>query len=198
MENQAFADLILHGREERNLEYKGDINWDDGLIRAKLTKTILGMSNIRDGGTIVIGVQEKNEIFEPIGISDTNFETFKQDDISSFVNEYADPFVEVSLNRVELKDKKYVVIQIEEFSELPVICKKDGVQGLFRGEIYTRPRRKNETVKVPSQVEMREIVDMAVEKSNLLLSKRLHKSGIEVNTTQVNSIVSFDKQLENL
>ncbi|MFA6980520.1 MAG: ATP-binding protein [Ignavibacteriaceae bacterium] len=198
MENQAFADLILHGREERNLEYKGDINWDDGQIRAKLTKTILGMSNIRDGGTIVIGVQEKNEIFEPIGISDTNFETFKQDDISSFVNEYADPFVEVSLNRVELKDKKYVVIQIEEFSELPVICKKDGAQGLFRGEIYTRPRRKNETVKVPSQVEMREIVDMAVEKSNLLLSKRLHKSGIEVNTTQENSIVSFDKQLENL
>ena len=58
MNDQTFNDLIFHGREERNLEYKSDIKWDTAQIKAKLTKTILSMCNIKDGGTIVIGVSE--------------------------------------------------------------------------------------------------------------------------------------------
>ncbi len=105
MNDQIFYDLVFHGREERNLEYKSDIKWENAVIKAKLTKTILSMCNIRDGGVIIIGVTEKDETFEPTGITEENFNSFKQDDISVYVNEFADPYVEVSVKRIELDSK---------------------------------------------------------------------------------------------
>lgn len=198
MNDQIFYDLVFHGREERNLEYKSDIKWENAEIKAKLTKTILSMCNIRDGGVIIIGVTEKDETFEPTGITEENFNSFKQDDISVYVNEFADPYVEVLVKRIELDSKKFIVIQIEEFPELPVICKKDGVEGLFRGTIYTRPRRKNESVKVPTQVEMREIIEMAVEKSQLKLQKSIRSSGYDIVSIDEKNKELFDKQLGEL
>jgi len=198
MNDQTFNDLIFHGREEKNLEYKSDIKWDTAEIKAKLTKTILSMCNIKDGGTIVIGVTEKDEVFKPTGLSKENFNSFKQDDISAFVNEYADPYVEIFVKRIEIDSMKFVVIQIGEFSELPVICKKDGAEGLFRGNIYTRPKRKNESVKVPSQVEMREIIEMAVEKSQIKLLRRIKSSGYDIVSVDEKNKELFDEQLGGL
>ncbi|MGB2696865.1 MAG: RNA-binding domain-containing protein, partial [Candidatus Zixiibacteriota bacterium] len=51
-------ELVKSGREERNLEYKASKDWKDHTTKAKITKTILGMANIRDGGVIVLGVEE--------------------------------------------------------------------------------------------------------------------------------------------
>ena len=53
MEADPLVALVVQGREERNLEYKRSLNWDDKDMRAKLTKSVLGMANIRDGGAIV-------------------------------------------------------------------------------------------------------------------------------------------------
>ncbi len=50
--------LIDLGREDRSLEYKESQPW--GELKNKIAKTALGMANVRDGGTIVVGVSERS------------------------------------------------------------------------------------------------------------------------------------------
>ena len=173
MAEQELIDLITLGREGRSLEYKGPISWADNAVRGKLTKTILALSNIQDGGAIVIGVEQAGEQFRPVGLAATERDTFKQDDVSAFVNEFADPFAQLTVRHVPFEGSNFVVIQVEEFLELPVVCRKNGPGGLRGGATYTRPRRKNETAEVPSQVEMRELLELAIDKGVRRLLGRL-------------------------
>ena len=58
-----------------------------------------------------------------------------------------------------------------------VAFKKDGLKNLRKGAIFTRTRRHPETIEVPSQTEMREILELAVDKNMRKLTKReyIHK-----------------------
>jgi predicted HTH transcriptional regulator len=198
MINQEFIEWIEHGREERNIEYKGDISWEDAKVKAIITKSILAMCNIKDGGVIVIGIHKNGEIYEPNGLTKTNYDSFKQDDVSAYVNEFADPYVEITLRQIEYNSKYFIIIQIFEFSELPVICKKDGSKNLKRGGIYTRPRRKIESTLVPGQVEMREIIDIAVSKNYIIQSRKCKEIGLEASALESQSKSKFDDQLKDL
>lgn len=151
--------LILHGREERNLEYKSSLNWGDA--RAKIAKAAIAMANIPDGGALVLGVQPDGSAE---GMTLEDFSSFDQDSVQEFVNEYADPYVELSVTGDHLEGYgDFVLIQVQQFGELPVVCKKNGPENLRRGAVYTRSRRKHETAEVGSQTEMREILDRAVD-----------------------------------
>lgn len=123
------------------------------------------MCNIRDGGAVVVGVEQQGQGFRTVGLDESQLESFTQDGVSSHINEYADPFVELSVSHVSHEEHNFVVIQVKEFAEIPVICKKDGRLKLRKGAIYTRTRRMHESAEVPGQVEMREILDIAVEKN---------------------------------
>jgi len=59
-----------------------------------------------------------------------------------------------------------------------VICKKDGMEKLRRGAVYTRSRRMPETVEVPGQVEMREILDLALEKRSRAFARHAERMGL--------------------
>ncbi|KPJ58158.1 MAG: hypothetical protein AMS15_09095 [Planctomycetes bacterium DG_23] len=200
MAEEALIELIIHGREERNLEYKGSLSWKYNTTRAEAAKTCMGMANIPDGGAIVFGVKEmsRNQ-YEPIGMKSSHFESFNQDDVSDYVNGYADPYVELKVSKVPHDGKKFVIIQVQEFSELPVICKKNGPEGLKKGAIFTRPRRKNETVAVPSQTEMREILDSAVDKRVRKNREQLFRWGlIRPAAPEDIDVQKFEEQLRNL
>jgi len=198
MSEDILVQLITHGHEERNLEYKSDVSWKDPRMRSKLIKSILAMSNIPNGGAIVIGVEQDGEAFIPKGVSEQNLKSFKQDDVSSKVSSYADPYVELTVSQINYRDEKYIVIQVKEFSEIPVLCKKDGVEGLQIGHLYTRPRRKIESVPVPSQIEMREIINMAVDRGMEIQQKRLSKySNISISKVEADTL-AFQNQAEGL
>ena len=47
--------------EERNVEYKQSTPWGEGEFKFKITKTIMGLSNVRDGGNILIGIKELDD-----------------------------------------------------------------------------------------------------------------------------------------
>jgi predicted HTH transcriptional regulator len=171
------CDHIRIGEEDPRREYKAPMSWANNLTRAKITKSILAMSNIRDGGVIVIGIQEgSDKKFEAVGVSQAEASTFTHGDIASHVKEYADPHAEFTVRQIECDGKRFVCIQVKEFDDLPVICKKDGVD-LERGRIYTRPRTKNESSPVSSYSEMREILDMAADKAVRKFLSRLPGPG---------------------
>lgn len=129
------------------------------------------MANTKGGGNIIIGVEKINNNLIPTGMTDKDWNSFDQDDVQEKINEYADPFIEITLYKEVFDSNKFVIIQVMEFSEIPVVCKKN-FQNLNKGEIYCRPKRKIESVPIPSQNEIREILDMSFEKR---LDKMLKK-----------------------
>lgn len=197
MADQELLSLILNGREERNLEYKGPISWASTETRGKLTKTVLALSNIQDGGAIVVGVEQTGETFNAVGLAPDDRDSFRQDDVSAFVNEYADPFAQLSVAHVAHEGRSFVVIQVEQFLEIPVVCRKNGPGGLRGGAIYTRPRRKHETAEVPSQVEMRELLEVAIHKGIRRLQGRLTFDA-SVVTPEERSRQRFDQEIADL
>ena len=194
MEPNPLIELIHHGREERYLEYKTSIDWNTTEVKAKLTKTVLAMANIRDGGAIVIGVREEDEQYVPEGMLAEHVASFTQDGVSAHVDEFADPFVELTVSQVAQDDKNFVLIQVKEFADLPVVCRRDGLQNLRCGAVYTRPRRMHETAEVRSQTEMREILDMALEKRLRAQHELLQQAGLTVTQAESDAAL-FDEQL---
>ena len=88
---------------------------------------------------------------------------------------------------------KYHAAGIGEFTQLPVVCKKNG-KDLKRGDIFTRSRRKYETARVGSQTEMREILDLAVDKEIRRLRSRGLISSVEVISPTKDDRQAFEQQ----
>jgi len=198
MFSQRQQELILARKEFRNLEYKASVSWNDPAIREKIVRSMVAMSNIRDGGSIIIGVDQQTggTFILKDGMTQPDYDSFKYDNTAAVVAEYADPYVSFSLIKDELQGKRIVLIDIEEFQEIPVLCKKDGPV-LKRGKLYTRSWRVPESVEVPSQTEMREILDIAIEKGIRHFLKRLGKVGISISGISGSPDLDlFEKQLK--
>lgn len=174
--------------------------WKENRFKATITKSVLGMANTKDGGWIIMGKEKQpNETFNAVGMSQSDYDSFDSDAVKDFVKDYADPYVSLSVNKLEYAQKKFVVLRIEEFDSIPAICKRDWGNILHRGKIYTRSRGKPETIEVPGQSEMREIIDMAVEKKIREFYERISRVGLRhLIPSEPRDKEQFDKQREDL
>ncbi len=195
MTTSEFQEIVSLGQEGMSTEFKTAHPWATDEFKSKIAKSILGFSNVRDGGRIIIGAAEQaDNTYDFIGLEDADIKTWCYDDVAAFVSNYADPFVVFSIEQVPFDNKIFVVITVSEFSDIPVICKQNGKANLRKGAIYTRTHRMPETAEVPSQTEMREILDLATAK---LARKFLHTAsyiGIHVPSGPTNSD-KYKKQL---
>jgi hypothetical protein len=73
--------LIQLAREQRFLEYKESRPWS--ILREKIAKTAMGMSNIRDGGTIIIGVEQRSGLLVLEGMAPSDLATYDDDTIQA-------------------------------------------------------------------------------------------------------------------
>ena len=149
--------------EPRNTEFKNGNEWN--YLKCQITKALIGLSNLEYGGKVIIGIDENAD--NPLtGMTEEQSKTFTLDHIKKFVNEYADPPLEIKLHKFnDGKEKYFIVIGVSEFSELPTICKKDGCDGLLqRNKIYFRPMKNTETTDNFTHHDMRELLDLATEK----------------------------------
>ena len=173
-------DLLFRGSESKGFDYKRAESWKK--CKFKLTKDILAMTNIQDGGTLIIGVsqQDTNE-FEYTGFK--NPEDLKDYDvtkIADFVNKYANPEVNIEVIIDEYEGEKYVFIIVKEFKNVPVICKRNSSnEELKISQIYIRtdsaksvPIRSQE---IDSVAEMRGLIDLALAKQGEELLSKIRK-----------------------
>jgi len=171
--------LSLHAHTEtRECEFKSGLPWNN--LKLKIAKAALALSNLAGGGYVIVGVS-KNETtnrYEPTGLSEDDSRTYNQDAVSQFVNEFTDPHVDIEIKHFSNDTKYYVVIQVFEFEEVPVICKK-GSDETIRGRIYCRTHRKVESSPEPSVSEIREILDLAVDKGIKKQRRRVESYGLE-------------------
>ena len=93
----------------------------------------------------------------------------------------------IASHPLTLENKKFVVIKVFEFAEIPVICKKDGSSNLRKAAIYTRTYRIPESAEVPSQSEMREILDLAAEKQVRRFFETQSRAGITVEMIKIDN-----------
>ncbi len=196
-----FFDVIFHGREERNIEYKGPMNWKDPQTKAKVTKACLAMANVRDGGWIVVGVRcNEKGAYEAVGMDSKDAQSFEQDHVQAYVNGFADPPVKVEVSRVEHSGKLFIVMRVHQFDQAPVICKKSGPEGLKEGTIYTRTRRMVESAPVADEGEMREILRLAVDEQMHDFLARMAKWGVLPVQSQVEDAdaVAFREERKDL
>ena len=175
MTDQEFADLLSLGYERRGLEFKPPGPRSDAYLLAAVARAALGMANLRDGGVIVVGVEEPPGA--PIsftGLSSDDLGTWLHDDTISAINAYADPPIAIDTEVRGFHGKAFVVVRVDAFADMPVLCRKDYAKAaqpgrpatllLRQGACYVRSRRKPETSEIPTQAEMRELLDLATER----------------------------------
>lgn len=167
--------LELGRSERRDLEYKQGESWKS--LANNVTKAALAMANLEGGGYIVIGISEDgSDGYSLTGMTERDANTYKQDEVSEFMNKYADPHIQVDVKKFAAGEgnsaERVVVVQVLEFEEVPVICKKDSGD-LQQGCIYSRPHRKNESTPQLTAFELREIIESAVDKGIRKQRKRV-------------------------
>lgn len=164
-----WSPIIFAGSEDRNREYKASFPWNrrtDGETMARVAKTILAMSNLRDGGHIVIGVKEdENGHGDPEGMQPAHLATFSYDLIADFVKQYAEPYARFNLDVVQEQEEAFVILSVAGFDEVPVICRRSYGDVLSEGRVYVRPQSgRPRSEAVTAYIDMRELMDIGAEK----------------------------------
>jgi len=175
---------ILAPGEDRRREFKCSAPWED--LKWKVARAALAMANIRDGGLVIVGVQDDGAGCVATGMTEDHLRTFDDDEIKSFINRHADPYVNCSIHRTIVDGKRFLVIEVSEFDDLPVVCKRSANDAknraiLQNGGIYTRSYQKPESCLVQSQTEMRELVDIAVERGIRRFLSLVDRSNLSVH-----------------
>jgi predicted HTH transcriptional regulator len=122
------------------------------------------MANRRDGGRVIIGVEGNDNTLNPVGFSDVDLPAWNYDDVADQIARYADPSVSFELEVKEYNGGIYIVLEVAEFTDIPVLCKRAYDNVLRNGACYVRTRRKPETTEIPTQADMRDLLDLAIEK----------------------------------
>lgn len=182
-------ELLLEAQTERpNLDFKQDCAWE--VIR--FAKHLLAMSNLKDGGYIIVGVENKH--FQRQGVSQKNLDTFKIDIMKDQMAQYADPFVDFEVYKPFGKDKKtYVAIRVLPFKEIPVICRKDDNNaGLQAGVIYYRnSNRRIESAPISNSNDMRDLIILA----SVKMGKNMDELGLTFKSEDKEKL---DQELQGL
>jgi len=155
--------------EQRNCEFKSANKWD-GDFKFKIVRAILCMANKKNGGSVIIGVDENKDncVFTINGLDESMASSYKGDEVMQFVNDrYADPSISLTVQKLkeESTAKTLINIHVSEFESIPISCKKDYKEILQTGKIYSRSFSKQECTSNLSSEELREIIDLAKEKA---------------------------------
>lgn len=186
MTTQELEEKLEGGAETQRIEFKSACKWSVNV----LAKDILALSNVQDGGYIIVGVED--ETFKRQGVTGEEEDTYKIDVMRDQMSPYADPHVNFIVEFPKDKnDLMYVVIRVFQFEEVPVICSKNSAD-TRKGIIYYRNKnRRIESAPVSNSYDMRDIIELATIK--------MMQRKIEVGFTVEASVKKkLDDELEGL
>ena len=206
MTEQELEAILAQGHETHGVEFKGPGKRTNSAFLASVIRAMLGMANHRDGGHVILGID--SESLEPIGLDDDVAASWlNYDALAPAVNEYASPSVTFDVQSLPFRENKIVIIRVEEFEEIPILCRKE-FQGsgkkspvLRRGACYVRASHKPETSEIPSEQEMRELLELAIDKGVTRFLARAQKLGLFLaiaGPPTEGDLSRFQKQLEEM
>ena len=148
-----------------------------------------------------LGVEDQGNALNPVGLNEADLDTWNYDNVADRIARYADPSVTFDLEVREYNGNRFVVIQVDEFGDVPVLCKRAFDDVLRDGACYVRTRRKPETSDIPTQADMRDLLDLAIEKGIRRLLAQAQRAGLNVplaGPLLANDEEQFDDQLGDL
>lgn len=167
--NTSELETLLSGAEETDvLEFKAAVGWSRNLF----VKDILAMTNVIDGGRIIVGVADGT--FERQGMTPEQVATYRIDTMRDQIAPFAEPRAVFRREIVvDLAGRTYVVIEVSPFEDVPVICRRDG-EDVKAAVVYYRSRtRRPQSAAIGSAAEMRDVVERAA----ALSVRRLRRVG---------------------
>jgi hypothetical protein len=175
--------LLSRQSETRNLDYKGPMSFvgADKADRCEIVKDLIAMSNVRDGGSILIGVEQDGGKFVPRGVTTAQAASFDITKIGDFARNYCSVLPTVTSHVVEIDGVDLVLLQVAEFGEEPIVCIKDMTRSgsatefiLRKGSIYVRTSDAR-SVAIDSSESMRALLDLAVQKRGASLISQIQR-----------------------
>jgi len=116
---------ITASGENDHIDAKGPLTWDGGVTSASLAKHFAAFANSRDGGVIVIGKSElESGEFDLTGLSEEQAKSFETTKVAKWVNGYFSPPISLICHHHEYEDKRFVIVTISEFADVPSLCTK--------------------------------------------------------------------------
>lgn len=204
MEEQELRELVNRGHELLRVEFKSAGTFADGL-RAKAIRAILALSNLRDGGTLIVGVREEGVVAVLDPLTADQAKTWSADDVLAQANRYADPPIDLRCEHVQLAGGTAVVIDVEPFSTEPTICSRDchvgGQQILVEGAVYVRSLARRASEAVKSAQDMRALLDMALERRLARFVATAERSGVDLRPavdSRAEAEEAYERELEGL
>lgn len=178
--NDAIARDIFEAtdNERRNLEFKPGFEWnkpDANWVKEKVIRAVIGMSNTKGGGYVVIGVNEEKHRFDFKGLSSQHVASFADyEGIKGVIDSFVYGFVEFQIGIVEYNERNFVTFIVSEFEETPNLCKKNGQENgiLTKDELYVRGKSSSPATIKAGDLELREIIRMAADKERVELNTR--------------------------
>jgi predicted HTH transcriptional regulator len=199
--DQQLADAFDLGREQGAVEFKSPGARSNRRMAAVVIKAMIGMSNRRDGGHVVIGVTDNGGSIVPVGVAEDDLRTWTFDALADVVAQYVEPSIDFNIRVATINEMRFVVIEVAEFAEVPTLCKRDynidGETILREGACYIRPRRKPETVEVATYADMRDLIDLATEKSVRRFLAAAHRAGLSAES-DIDHAAAFDAQAKDI
>ena len=169
---------ILEGTagEARNLEFKSGFSWgfSNGattFAQACTIRAVLGFTNTRYGGSIIIGIDDDGHgNLTYAGVTQEMVDSFQNyEQVQQQLDSFADGPMIYEMGVGEHDGKKYIVVTVSEFAETPVLATKNlktdqNKSIITKGDVYARSGRSKPSTVKATALELREIIRMAHEK----------------------------------
>jgi len=176
---QRLRAFLEYRGEQRNVEFKraGDMGKD---YVARVARAAMALANLRGGGVLVLGIDDTDPLNGENGLAPAQLKAWLDaDSVNAKINAYADPALELSIDQaVHPNGGALVVIQVHEFRDHPVLCKRDYGDVLAAGQLFTRSAAKPESSARQTHGEMREVIDLAVDKNLARFVQRARNGGL--------------------
>ncbi len=189
MINPIQADSLISGilespNESKSVELKPSFSWPgkiDGIQKnnkaQEVIKSILAMSNTRDGGKILLGIEKDKNTDRYVlkGMEESDLSTYDQDLIYNQVRNFGEPEPRFEVKNVIYSNMKFIVIAVQGFQLSPVISRNNkNLAQIEQAVLYIRTD-KPETKRITDPAEMRDIIDLALEKELTTFSTRVQQ-----------------------
>lgn len=183
--------------ESQSVDFMESQPWPQ--IRYGATATVLGMGNLRDGGLIIIGVSQRGTSWRLDGVKPDHLNAYNIDVMKDQIDEHVSPYSRLRIGLFDHKNgRQFVVMEVGEFDDLPLVCKKNGPNnsGVIKGGIYVRPPRgRPKSTRVMNAIQMQDLLELATEKRVRKFLEITSRVGIDLSKTLVNK---FDEELQGL